>query len=306
MARTRQPPRRGTGCRSWTRYAPIGRCFGRVAVSDPPPSEPSIPSDEEALEDDEALDEASASEPAASGDENEDENDNDNDNESENESPAPAPKRARKAAPRTAAASKGKGKAPKKEAPKKNAPKKEAPKKGIKGSKTSSPPKGIKTEPAPSDDGQLDPDAPAQHASAANPSIPKPGMVNAATNTSTLSPAGFTAIVIDGHIFEVPADPVECFHTVRQQVIASYRAVVARSGTDRDLAVAMGTGAAEGGGGVGAAGKRAAEGCEGEEGRPVKRWRVQVGDGGSGGNAAEDGDGGGCGLGSGVYYLTKE
>ncbi|KAH0603064.1 uncharacterized protein H6S33_008068 [Morchella sextelata] len=96
----------------------------------------------------------------------------------------------------------------------------------------------------------------------------------AATKAVPLS----SAIFIDEYAFDVPTNPVECFQKVRQQVIASYRAVAARRGTDRDLAVVMGSGSVDGVGGVHGGGrggrKRAAGGGRGgdvEEGRKVKR-----------------------------------
>ncbi|KAH8152212.1 uncharacterized protein LAJ45_03638 [Morchella importuna] len=282
--------RRGTGTRSGTlrdgmQSTSNSTRNGRAAVPDPSPSEPSVHSDEEDLEEeDEALEDGEAvddDEELVDDEAPEDEKDDGS------ESPAAAGKRTRKAAPR-AAATKSKKAAPQKtkKAPTKKAPKKAPLKTSAKGTHTSGPERRIKTEPGASPEVQLVPTAPADQQT---PTIANPSTVDAATNTlPLLPPAGITVIVIDGHAFEVPADPVACFHAVRQQVIASYRAIAARNGTERDLAVAMGTGAAGGGGEVCVAGKmkRASEGPEGEEGCQVKRWKVQVGYGGDGGNVA--------------------
>ncbi|KAH0603067.1 uncharacterized protein H6S33_008071 [Morchella sextelata] len=96
-----------------------------------------------------------------------------------------------------------------------------------------------------------------------------PRTSNAATNT-----AAFTTIDIEGHAFNVPVDPVEYFHVMRREILASFRALMEQKGTLRDFHMVWSS-----------ARKRAAEEIEAEdggdldveEGRVVKRWRVENG-----------------------------
>lgn len=327
-------PRQGTDYTARSRTTFNSHPHGRWEAPDPSPSEPSVHSDEEDRGEDglEEGDETIKDDEVGDGVEDlvddEGSKEENNDGEEESESPASARKGTRKAAPRAATAAKGKNAAPQKNAAKKTTPKKATkktapkeknpkqapPKRSTQGTQTSEPEKRIKTEPGTSPEIHPALTAPAgQQAAAASPGAPKPSTADAATNTAPLlSLAGVTTIMIDGHVLEAPTDPVACFHAVRQQVIASYRAVVARSGTERDLAVAMGTGVLGEGPGEAAVyvrqkRKRAPEGPGGEESRHAKRWRVQVGDGEDGGNIAEGADGaGGRGNLAGVYYITKQ
>lgn len=96
-----------------------------------------------------------------------------------------------------------------------------------------------------------------------------PRTSNAATNT-----AAFTTIDIEGDAFNVPVDPVEYFHVMRREILASFRALMEQKGTLRDFHIVWSS-----------ARKRAAEEIEAEdggdldveEGRVVKRWRVENG-----------------------------
>ncbi|RPB10691.1 hypothetical protein P167DRAFT_576009 [Morchella conica CCBAS932] len=95
---------------------------------------------------------------------------------------------------------------------------------------------------------------------------------NAATNT-----AAVTIIEIEGHVYNVPTDPVQFFHVMRREILASYRALMDKSGTLRDFHMVWSS-----------AKKRAPEEMEGGEleevivmgeRKVVKRRRVEVGTG---------------------------
>ncbi|RPB10694.1 hypothetical protein P167DRAFT_566410 [Morchella conica CCBAS932] len=58
--------------------------------------------------------------------------------------------------------------------------------------------------------------------------------------TTKLTDASVITIVTDGHVFDIPADIVERYRWVREQTIASYRAVTSGSATPRDLAFIFG------------------------------------------------------------------
>ncbi|KAI5839694.1 hypothetical protein DFP73DRAFT_613519 [Morchella snyderi] len=199
-------------------------------------------------------------------------NDVDNDSDVPTPPPAPTPKRTRKP---TAS----------------RATKKKALKKGAKGmTKGARTPKRIRTEPVLSSDEGGDLEDSAEEEAPDNCTKVRRRRVGAATEVVPLSAADFTSIFIDGYVFDVPANPVECYHKVRQEVIASYRAVVARRGTERDMALVVGSGTETrvgkthgwvNGRGVGGRGgrKRQAQGGKGgdlEEGKRLKKRRTRV------------------------------
>lgn len=92
------------------------------------------------------------------------------------------------------------------------------------------------------------------------------GKVDAATNTSPPS-RGSTRVDIEGHRFDVPADPVEYHGAARQRTVWPYRAVMENGRTARDMAVVMGAEK------IGDGGKRRAGRNVGEETQGVGRGR---------------------------------
>lgn len=56
-----------------------------------------------------------------------------------------------------------------------------------------------------------------------------------------------TTIIIDGHTFTLPNDPLEAFHATRTQTIASFRAVAAGTATASDISFIFGAVVAPGG-----------------------------------------------------------
>ncbi|KAH8152211.1 uncharacterized protein LAJ45_03637 [Morchella importuna] len=190
----------------------------------------------------------------------EDDDDHNNDPDRDVPDRIPATKRARKVAARTAtpaAANGGK-----------------IAKRGAKDNKSTRTQKRIKAEPSTSDEEREDIDDSAQEVDAAEYNAKRKRSRIDNDDSEPYSSDNALAIFIDGYGFDVPVDPVECFHKVRKHVLKAYRRVAARRGTKKDLAV------------------RAAEESTGgdlEEGRKVKKYRAAAANNGKQGDTVKGG-----------------
>lgn len=136
---------------------------------------------------------------------------------------------------------------------------------------------GIQSHPPQTSDAATNTTSPATHTTASTVTQTLISQTsNAATNTTA-----FTTIEIEGHVYNVPVDPVEYFHAMRREVLASYRALMDKSGTLRDFHLVWSN-----------ARKRRAEEEEVEEldERAVKRWRIEFGTGNGKGMEGGGGD----------------